>query len=60
LGSAGFGGPVDDPKPEWNVGAQGRVVLEVHGNELLIMEGLNPSTMDRLRAAIVPPAGTIH
>lgn len=62
LGSGGFGGPVDgtDPKLEWNVGAQGRVVLEVHGNELLIMEGLNPSTMDRLRAAIVPPAGTIH
>jgi len=62
LGSAGFGGPVDgiDPKLEWNVGAQGRVVLEVHGNELLIMEGLNPSTMDRLRAAIVPPAATIH
>ncbi len=62
LGSAGGGGPVDgiDPGVEWNLGAQGKVVLEVHGNELLIMEGLGSSTMDRLRAAIVPPASTVQ
>jgi len=53
LGSMGAGSPID-PGIEWDLGAQGKVLLETHGNDLLIMEGLDDATMDRLRAALLP------
>ena len=53
VGMVGTAGGID-PKFEWNAGAQGKVVLETHGSDLLIMEGLNDATMDRLRAALLP------
>jgi hypothetical protein len=49
----GAGSPID-PGIEWDLGAQGKVLLGTHGNDLLIMEGLDDATMDRLRAALLP------
>jgi hypothetical protein len=48
----------NDPKMEWNVGAQGKVVLEAHGSDLLIMEGLDDATMERVSHALLP--GTVR
>ena len=50
-GVAGDGGGAD-PRIEWNVGTQGKVLLEAHDRELLIMEGLDDATMNRLRSAL--------
>ena len=43
-----------DPRMEWNVGAQGKVVLETRGSDLLIMEGLDDATMERVTHALLP------
>jgi hypothetical protein len=53
VGSMGVGGSID-PRIEWNLGPQGKVLLETHGSDLLIMEGLDDATMDRLRGALLP------
>jgi hypothetical protein len=34
------------------VGTQGKVLLQAHDRELLIMEGLDDATMNRLRSAL--------
>ena len=48
------GGSSIDPRLEWNVGAQGKVVLQTRGSDLLIMEGLDDATMDRVSRALLP------
>ncbi len=60
LGAAGGGGATDgiDPGIVWNVGAQGKVVLETHGSDLLIMEGLDDATTKRVTHALLP--GTVR
>jgi hypothetical protein len=59
VGMIGAGGNID-PRIEWNVGSQGKVILESHGNDLLIMEGLDDATMDRLTAALLPGLARPH
>ena len=53
VGAMADGGPID-PKIEWNLDAKGKVFLETHGSDLLIMEGLDDATMDRVIAALLP------
>ena len=38
----------------WDFGAPGKVVIAVHGNDLLILEGFNDETADRFSAALFP------
>ena len=38
----------------WDFGSQGKVVIEVRGNDLLILEGFNDETANRFSAALLP------
>ncbi len=58
-GMIGGGGKID-PRIEWNVGAQSKVVLEVHGSDLFIMEGLNDGTMNKLRSALLSASHSVQ
>ena len=59
VGSIGGGGSINS-RFEWNVGSQGKVLLETHDNDLLIMEGWDDATMNRLTAALLPGLNHPH
>jgi hypothetical protein len=40
----------------WDFGPQGRVVIAVHGNDLLVLEGFNDETKNRFTTALFPSA----
>jgi hypothetical protein len=40
----------------WDFGSQGKVVIEVDGSSLLILEGFNDDAAKRLSATLVPPS----
>ena len=44
----------------WDFGAQGKVVIEVDGRTLLILEGFNDDTANRLSAAIAASSATTN
>ena len=40
----------------WDFGSQGKVVIDVDGSSLLILEGFNEDTANRLSATMAPPS----
>ena len=44
----------------WDFGAQGKVLIEVHGNDLLILEGFNDETANRFSAVLLPAGQTAN
>jgi hypothetical protein len=48
-GSVGTG----DSTIEWNTGSQGKVILQTHGSEVLILEGFDDTTANRIRDALL-------
>jgi hypothetical protein len=44
----------------WDFGSQGKVVIDVHGNDLLVMEEFNDDTARRITAAVLPSAQPVN
>ena len=38
----------------WDFGEQGKVVIQTHGSDVLVQEGFDEATMERVRAALLP------
>jgi len=55
--SAGVQVSIADATTQWNT-EEGPVFVEPHGKFVLVMEGFDPATAARLRAAVLPTAGT--
>jgi len=51
-GMLGSGG--GDLRFQWDVGPQGQVVIQTSGNDVLVLEGFDADTIERLRAALLP------
>jgi hypothetical protein len=54
-GSPGMMGSVatGDSTIEWDIGQQGKVVIQAHGDDVLILEGFNDATASRIRDALL-------
>jgi len=39
---------------QWDLGPEGKVVIQTHASDVLILEGFDNATMDRARAALLP------
>jgi hypothetical protein len=48
------GGESGDVVLSWDFGLMGKVVIQTHAADVLIMEGLDSATMERVRSAILP------
>ncbi len=48
----------------WDLAQQGKVVIQTHGNDVLILEGFDNTTADRIRDALLinpqPPVSATH
>ena len=43
-----------DQTISWDVGQQGKVVIQIHGNDVLVLEGFNEATRTRASIALLP------
>ncbi|HZD32010.1 MAG TPA: hypothetical protein VE779_10170, partial [Candidatus Angelobacter sp.] len=50
VGSVGTG----DQSITWDAGQQGKVIIQVHGSDVLVLESFDESTRVRLSAALLP------
>jgi hypothetical protein len=53
-GASVGGDKLGDAAFEWDFGEQGKVVIQTHGSDVLVQEGFDAATMDRIRHALLP------
>jgi len=53
-GAPPAGGTADAITFAWDFAEQGKVVIQTHGSDVLVLEGFDTSTMERVRAVLLP------